>query len=43
MYILLDLGKGHSLLIEVAGPDKASWDDLVATAMPIIESFEFTR
>jgi hypothetical protein len=42
-YILLDLGGGHNLLIEVGAPDKASWDDLVQAAMPIVNSFQFTR
>ncbi len=40
-YILLDLGKGHNLLIEIKAPDEASWDDLVEAAMPIVESFQF--
>jgi len=42
-YILLDLGGGHNLLIEVGAPDKASWEDLVQAAMPIVNSFQFTR
>ena len=41
-YILLDVGKGHNLLIEISAPDKASWDDLVQAAMPVVESMQFT-
>lgn len=40
--ILLDVGRGHNLLIEIVAPDMASWDDLVQAAMPIVESMEFT-
>ena len=42
-YILLELGAAHTLLIEITGPDEASWNDLVQAAMPIVETFEFTR
>jgi hypothetical protein len=40
--ILLDLGAGHNLLVEITAPDKASFDDLVQAAMPIVQSFGFT-
>ena len=40
--VLLDVGTGHNLLIEIVAPDQASWDDLLQTAMPIVESLEFT-
>jgi hypothetical protein len=40
-YILLDLGQGHNLLIDVAAPNEASWNELVQSAMPIIDSFQF--
>jgi hypothetical protein len=42
-YILLDLGSGHNLLIEVRAPDQASWDEFIPAAMPIVDSFEFVR
>lgn len=42
-YILLDRGDGQVLLINVEVPDKATWDAVMAAAMPIIESFEFAR
>lgn len=32
-----------TMLIEVAAPDKASWNDLVQGAMPIVDSFQFVR
>jgi hypothetical protein len=40
-YLLLDLPDGHTLLIEVACPDQASFDDFVPVAMPIINSLQF--
>jgi hypothetical protein len=42
-YILLEFGAAHTLLIEISAPDEASWNDLVQAAMPIVETFEFTR
>lgn len=42
-YILLEFGPAHTLLIEISAPDEASWNDLVQAAMPIVQSFEFTR
>jgi hypothetical protein len=41
-YIVLDAGNGDNIVIEVSAPDQASFDDLVAAAMPVIESFHFT-
>jgi hypothetical protein len=41
-YILLDLGNGHNLLINVSAPDQASWSELVQASMPIINTFTFT-
>jgi hypothetical protein len=42
-YILLDRGDGRSLLIDLEMQDKATRNAVIAAAMPIIESFEFTR
>jgi hypothetical protein len=42
-YILLDLDGGRTLLIDVEGQDSASFDAFIRDAMPIIDSFEFTR
>lgn len=42
-YILLEFGAAHTLLIEISAPDEASWNDLVQAAMPIVETFQFTR
>jgi len=41
-YIVLDVGNGHNVLIEVAARDTATWNDLVAAAMPVIETFQFS-
>ena len=41
-YFLLDHGDGRSLLIAVEA-DMATWDSVLADAMPIINSFQFTR
>ena len=41
--ILLEFGAAHTLLIEISAPDEASWNGLVQAAMPIVQSFEFTR
>lgn len=42
-YFLLDHGDGRTLLIAVEAQDKATWDSVLADAMPIIDSFQFTR
>ncbi len=42
-FILLEFGAAHTLLIEISAPDEASWNDLVQAAMPIVETFQFTR
>jgi hypothetical protein len=42
-YVLLDRGDGSALVIAVEAPDKATWDAFIAEAMPIVQSFEFTR
>jgi hypothetical protein len=42
-YVLLDRGDGSTLVIAVEAPDKATWDAFIAEAMPIVQSFEFTR
>jgi hypothetical protein len=41
--VLLDRGDGQILLISIEASDDATWDALVADAMPIVQSFEFTR
>jgi len=41
-YIVLNAGNQDNIVIEVSAPDQASWDDLVAAAMPVIETFQFT-
>jgi hypothetical protein len=40
-YILLDIGDGRALLIDVDAPDEATWDSLILEAMSVIETFEF--
>ena len=42
-YFLLDIGNGHTMLIEVGAFDKPSWEALVADAMPVIDSFTFRK
>lgn len=42
-YMLLDLGDGRALLIDVEAPDQASWDEVIAEAMQIVNSFQFIR
>jgi hypothetical protein len=42
-YVVLDRGDGESLVIIVQAPDDATWGALMAAAMPIVESFEFSR
>jgi hypothetical protein len=39
--VLLDLGGGDVVLINVYGPDTARFDELVQQAMPIIQSLKF--
>lgn len=41
-YILLDRGDGQILLIAIE-QDKATWDAAIANAMPVVQTFEFTR
>ena len=40
---LFDLGDGRTLLVFIHAVDRATWDGLVNDAMPIIQSFRFTR
>ena len=39
--ILLDLGDGHTVIIGIDSTYPDRFDDLVAQAMPIVESFRF--
>lgn len=39
--IFLDLGDGDIVMVDIYGPDVASFDGLVAQALPIIQSFHF--
>ena len=41
-YIFLAQPDGNSLLIDIEAPDGAAWEALVAEAMPIVESFQFS-
>ncbi len=41
--ILIDLGGGDVLAAIVDSTDPATFDQLVADAMPIVESFRFAR
>jgi len=41
-YIVLDRGDGGFLLIDIEADD-ATWDQVIAEAMPVVESFTFTR
>jgi hypothetical protein len=41
--ILLDIGDRDAVGIEIFGIDPARWDDYVAGAMPIVESFVFAE
>lgn len=41
--LLLDLGDGRTLLIDVWALDKATFDVLVAEAMPVVNSFQFNH
>ena len=38
---LLDLPDGRSMLIDIEATDEASWNALIAKAMPIVQSFQF--
>jgi hypothetical protein len=40
-YVFLTQPAGNSLLIDIEAQDKATWDALVADAMPVVESFQF--
>jgi len=40
---LLDLGDGRTLLIDVWALDKATFDALVAEAMPVVQTFQFSH
>jgi hypothetical protein len=42
-YIVLDVGGGHNLLIEVGAPDQATWDEFIQAAMPIVDSMRFVH
>jgi hypothetical protein len=42
-YVLLDRGDGSTLVIAIEAPDLATWHAFIAEAMPVIQSFEFTR
>jgi hypothetical protein len=41
--IFLDIGHGDTVAVEIAAADPARWDDYVAGAMPIVESFVFAE
>ena len=42
-YIVLDVGGGHNMLIEVGAPDQATWDEFIQAAMPIVDSMRFVH
>ena len=42
-YILLDRGDGQSLLIDIEAQDSASWAAVMTAAMPVVNTFEFSR
>ena len=42
-YILLDRGDQQTLLIDIEAQDKASWDAVMTAAMPVVNTFEFSR
>jgi hypothetical protein len=42
-YILLDRGDGQTLLIDVEAQDNATWTAVLAAAMPVVNTFEFTH
>jgi hypothetical protein len=41
-YVLFDRGDGGLLLIDI-GADGGTWDQVIASAMPIVDSFRFNR
>ncbi len=41
--VFLDIGHGDTVAVEIAAADPARWDDYVARAMPIVESFVFAE
>jgi hypothetical protein len=42
-YILLDLGSDRTLLVDIEADTVAHWDDLIAGAMTVVNSFQFSR
>ena len=40
-YIVLDIGGGRPVVIQVSSPSAAAFGPLIASAMPIVESFRF--
>ena len=42
-YILLDLGDGRTLLVDVEAQNKADFDALPVDAIPLISTFQFSR
>ena len=42
-YPLLDRGDGRTLLIDIGTWEKTTWEAALASAMPIVQSFEFSR
>ena len=42
-YFLLDLGDGRALLVEISAGNVTDFDDMVAEAMPVIDSFTFRQ
>jgi hypothetical protein len=41
-YVILDLPGGHNLLIDITMPDQATFAGFLSSAMPIIDSLQFT-
>ena len=37
--IVLDLGDGRAIVIDLAAPDRVTFDAMLPTVMPIVESF----
>jgi hypothetical protein len=42
-YILLDRGDGQTLLIDIEAQDSSTWPAVLDAAMPVVNTFEFTR
>lgn len=42
-YLLLDRGEAQMLVIDIEAPDRTTWNAVVADAMSIVQTFEFTR